>query len=827
MPSADDARDADDAAATTNGPKRPLTHRTLVDSAPMQVRQSTASAVLAAQAMTRGLRLTLVLGAVALAAIGLGLLSLLTQATNDQTLFEQNYGRLWVVNGVIAACLLLVIAWIAVRLIVRLRKGKFGSRLLIKLALIFALVGFLPGVLIYVVSYQFVSRSIENWFDLKVERALDAGLMLGRASLDNLSQDAANKTRAWLPVVLDASELSLAPALERVREQLGATDVIVWSANAQPLAAVGASRYKLNPDRPTSAQLRAARTQKAVIQLDGLDDVQTSWAANDTNATAAAQPRVKVLVHLPAAGYGLATESRFLQATMPLPAQLAANAVAVQEANREYQERALARVGLKRMYIGTLTLSLFLAVFSAILLAVLLGNQLVRPLLVLADGVRQVAEGDLTPKAALLTKDELGGLTRSFADMTQQLLDARSQVQQSLLQLGEAGERLQTILDNQTSAVMVLDNSGRIIMANPGATRVLRAPIAAHVGDRLDAVPGIAVFGRMVLDRFARFDAERALHEQDHWQDALALTAQGKSATAHDQGALHFMARGAPLGANEHLLVIDDISEIVSAERATAWGEVARRLAHEIKNPLTPIQLSAERLARRLDGKLQAQDAALLTKSVGTIVDQVDAMKRLVNEFRDYARLPAAQLQPLDINALVTDVLQLYPSFQDAQSGFGALPASVAAVVTGAAAHASLGHIPVYSLLDEQCPTIQADAQQLRQVLHNLVQNAQDACEPVCLIDGRQRAVTVRTRWVEATRSVRLSVQDDGPGFPDLLLKRAFEPYITTKAKGTGLGLAVVKKIADEHGARIELSNRMKDGAVVGAQISLSFIVAN
>ncbi|RYF64098.1 MAG: PAS domain-containing sensor histidine kinase, partial [Comamonadaceae bacterium] len=256
------------------------------------------------------------------------------------------------------------------------------------------------------------------------------------------------------------------------------------------------------------------------------------------------------------------------------------------------------------------------------------------------------------------------------------------------------------------------------------------------------------------------------------------------------------VARGAQLPSSLRLLVLDDISEIASAQRAQAWGEVARRLAHEIKNPLTPIQLSAERLQMKLSGKLGAAEEAILLKSVRTIVDQVDAMKRLVNEFRDYARLPAANLQPVDLNALVADVLQLY----------GAENAAV----------------PVHSELDARCPPILGDAEQLRQVIHNLLQNAQDATEGV-LAGGPTPPVMIRTRMSDSGQRVRLVVQDSGPGFAEPILKRAFEPYVTTKAKGTGLGLAVVKKIADEHGARIELSNRTADGAVAGAQVSLSF----
>jgi nitrogen fixation/metabolism regulation signal transduction histidine kinase len=730
-----------------------------------------------------------------MAALGLVLLFLLTQATGNRELYERNYVVLFGLNVAVAGLLLLVIGWIVLRLLLRLRKGKFGSRLLVKLAAIFALVGLLPGMMIYVVSYQFVSRSIESWFDVKVEGALDAGLNLGRVTLDTLATELANKTRVAANQLTQTPDSSAGLALERLREQLGVSDVVLWTASGQLIASAGDSRYSLKPERPPAQLLRSARSQRVATQIEGLDEVALPGAA-EAGQTAltggtASTPRIKALALISNPNVGLLGETRYLQVTEVLPATLVANAIAVQEANREYQERALARGGLRKMYIGTLTLSLFLAVFGAVLLAVLLGNQLARPLLLLAEGVRQVAQGDLTPKAALQGKDELGGLTRSFADMTQQLADARGAVQKSMDQVDAARANLQTILDNLTAGVMVLDLQGRIQTSNPGATRILRAPLAAYHGRPLGDIPGLEAFAQGVQAQFDAYFGENTLHGIEHWQQSFELNT---ALPGSPDNAITLIARGAKMPGSECLLVFDDVSEMVSAQRAQAWGEVARRLAHEIKNPLTPIQLSAERLEMKLTGKVGEPEQILLTKSVKTIVDQVDAMKRLVNEFRDYARLPAAELQPLDLNALVGDVMQLY--------------ASENAVV------------PVCTELDPECPAIKGDAQQIRQVIHNLLQNAQDAQE------GRPHGqVVLKTEYSPTSRRVRLTVRDNGTGFPEHILKRAFEPYVTTKVKGTGLGLAVVKKIADEHGARIDISNRVVDDVVQGAQVSLSFAV--
>ena len=735
---------------------------------------------------SRTTRWVLGLGFMAMGGIGLGLLVLLTQASDRLERSNQNYEWLLLTNGVVAVGLLLTIIGGTVRLWVRRRRGQFGARLLLKLAAIFALVGVVPGVLIYTVSYQFVSRSIENWFDVKVEGALAAGLTLGRVSLDTLSQDLGQKSRQAALQLADVPDASAGLALERLRDQLNARDVLLWNGNGHLVASAGQSRFQIRPEKPPSSQIRDARQKGMLAWIEGLDEADVK----------ADRARIQVLAVVPQLALSLRDETRILQVVQDLPSTLVSNALEVQAVNSEYQERALAREGLRRMYIGTLTLSLFLAVLGAILLAVLLGNQLAQPLLLLAQGMRQVAKGDLTPKLVLQSKDELGGLTRSFADMTQQLADARTAVERSLYQLDQARANLQTILDNLTAGVIVLDPAGTILSSNPGATRILRVPVAVYESQALTQLPQLQDFAKGVLQAFGQLGTSAEAHELDHWQKSFELHASGQGLS---QTSVTLLARGAVLPDGMRLLVFDDISEIVSAERTQAWGEVARRLAHEIKNPLTPIQLSAERLERKLDGKLVEADAAVLQKSVRTIVDQVDAMKRLVNEFRDYARLPSAELKPLQLNALVGDVLSLYGSEGGAS-------------------------IEVVRELDPACPPIMGDAQQLRQVVHNLLQNAQDACESAPQHAPR---ITIRTEWSEPRQRVRLSVLDSGPGFEPRILQRAFEPYVTTKAKGTGLGLAVVKKIADDHHARIDLSNVVQDGQVAGAQVSLSFMLNN
>ncbi|MBS1176061.1 MAG: ntrY [Proteobacteria bacterium] len=765
--------------------------------------------------MNRNARWVWLVASIAVFGAALVLSFVLSLTGQSEGFYERNFIWLFWLNVAVGGVLFVVIAVALARLVLRQRRGKFGTQLLTKLAGIFALVGLLPGLVIYTVSYQFVSRSIEIWFDVKVATALDAGLALGKGTLESLVAELGTKTRQAAERMGD-ERLPVTPlSLERLREQLDVRDLALLGANGQILISAGGGADAMAPERPSAEALRQARALRVASQIDGLDEEPLAGASHHG-------PRVRALALVRDTEISLKPgEERFLLAVQPVPRQLAANALAVQTAYSEYQQRALARNGLRRMYIGTLTLALVLSVFGAVLLAALLGNQLVRPLLLLADGVRQVAAGDLSSKPVFASRDELGGLTRSFADMTAQLADAREEVQRGVTQLEGARTRLQTILDNLTAGVVVFDREGRIDTVNPGATRILRLPLSVYRGRRLDEVPELGEFSKRVWQRFELHATSPEAGERDHWQEAFELRPgerdtqmllvrgatlpdEGPQAAAEQQpppeGEPAPSDRRAAPGAR--LMVFDDITEVVSAQRSAAWSEVARRLAHEIKNPLTPIQLSAERLQHKLQPKLDGSDEALLVRSVATIVNQVQSMKQLVNEFRDYARLPAAQLTPLDLNALVAEVLALYGQAQEQ----GRLQAQLA----------------------DGLPLIMGDATQLRQVVHNLVQNALDAVADKA--SGLVRVATSAALGESGElRAVRLTVIDNGPGFAENVLQRAFEPYITTKSKGTGLGLAVVKKIADEHRATVRIANLRDaaapdaDGAVRGARVSLSF----
>ncbi|KJR95858.1 sensor histidine kinase EsaS [Burkholderia pseudomallei] len=744
------------------------------------------------------------------------LLVLLAAASANTEFFDRYYSWLYSANIIVALVFMLVVLGLVGMIVARLRKGKFGTRLLAKLAAFFTLVGVVPGGIIYIVSYQFVSRSIESWFDVNVETALTAGLNLGRGMLDTSLADLQTKARLMSEQLssADANTNGTTLTLLRLRDQFGVQDATIVepgrgtgaSPDVHIIAQASGNFAALIPDdMPTPLMLSQAREHGVFAAIEG--EVDGDPRARGSKGAL----RLRVVQRIPDSSTSLLQPAeRFLQLTQPVSPTLARNADAVQRAYREYQEKSLGRSGLRKMYIGTLTLALFLATFIAMMIALALGNQLARPLFLLAQGTKEVAEGDYTPKREIKTRDELGFLTQSFNAMTRQLSEARLAVEKNRVALEHSKTYLESILANLTAGVFVLDRQFRLTTANRGAERIFRQPFNSLIGTTLDQIGVVAEFGAMVRKAFADREAAGRGGGEDrgHWQQQFAVEVPGETEplTLLVRGTRLVSTAAAPGQPDDpqtsgYVVVFDDISDVISAQRSVAWGEVARRLAHEIKNPLTPIQLSAERLQMKLSDKLSQPDADVLKRGATTIVNQVAAMKRMVDDFRDYARTPPAVLVNLQLNDLVSEVLTLY--------GVGEGKSTIVVEQT-------------------PLPVIRGDATQLRQVIHNLLQNAQDS-----VADVEHPRVLLETKTVEygdpdangKTRvAVRLTVSDNGPGFPARILTRAFEPYVTTKAKGTGLGLATVKKIVDEHGARIDLRNRMHGDVVEGAQVSILFL---
>ncbi|WP_293778770.1 ATP-binding protein [uncultured Oxalicibacterium sp.] len=763
--------------------------------------------------MTRLLRYLLVVGGAVVSIM----LFLLASASENSNLFERNYPWLLILNAVVAASLLGLVGLLLFRLYKRYRAGKFGSKLMARLVMLFALIGILPGVLIYTVSVQFVSRSIESWFDVRVESALEAGLNLGRSALDSSLRELQGKARSMALELSDMSDATQITQLSRMRDQNLIQDALIVTSTGQMVASSGSQLNSLMPDFPTSEMMRQARLTRSYGVIEGTNEFQDGNSAvnapNTITAPAAHSPslRLRVLVEIPVSSraWSLQTEQRYLQLIQPVPEQLAQNAESLRVAYSEYQERYLARTGLRKIYIVTLTLTLLLAIFGAIAAAFLIAGDLAKPLLLLAEGTKAVAEGNLSPRPIVASSDELGTLTKSFNTMTRQLFDARASVERNRAELESAKAYLESVLANMSAGVMVLDRHFHLVTCNESVERILQHDFSQYIGKPLQEIPGLEHFAQVITQSFSTLSARTAAGNVDanlHWQHQVDIPRRSGGSNEADNDIV-LLARGSRLPAireSGYVVVFDDISDVISAQRSVAWGEVARRLAHEIKNPLTPIQLAAERLHMKLDGKLDESNAQILERSTETIVNQVAAMKRMVDDFRDYARTPPAVLSALDLNALIEEILHLY------------LAGDGADII-----HASLA---------DGLPQVMGDATQLRQVIHNLLQNAQDAVaekanhdravngEAAPRIDIITEEIHYRSADGAVSNAVQLTITDNGPGFASKILAHAFEPYITSKPRGTGLGLPMVKKIVEEHGGRIDVRNRT-DGT--GARVAI------
>ena len=692
--------------------------------------------------------------------MGLGAvgLFLLATASANTALFAEHYRVLLILNSAIAVLLAALVIRQLLILRRRLKTGVFGAKLTLRLVLLLSLMAVVPGVLLYGVSMQYLGKSIESWFDVKVDKALEGGIKLSQDVLDNLLQDLKIKASAMALQLSTRPGAEHALALNTLREQAGAHEATLYTARGRVLATAGNERAGVMPEAPPAEALRLLRTQQ-------------TYAAADATPERGLLLRVVTPVNL----LSLADEPRALQLIYIVPQRLAQNAETVQSGYREYQELVVGRLGLKRLYGITLTLTLLLSMLAALAAAIFLSEEFSAPLNALAEGTRAVAQGDFSRRAAVASRDELGQLTQSFNSMTHQLEDARSQAERNQAEVVKSKAYLESILAHLSAGVLVFDEGLTLHSANPSASAILGLKADALLNLQAGQWGGIdESLGALGLEIQSGFEAAAGAA----WErQAVRVTATGEQ---------QLLLRGKPLPHGMEggcVVVFDDVTHVLQAQRDAAWAEVARRLAHEIKNPLTPIQLSAERLQMKLAPKLDVTDAGMLGRSTQTIVNQVAALKRMVDAFSQYARAPEPAMRELDLNALVYEVLTLYDS----------LGSSIKLDLTGA------------------LPQIVGDAAQLRQVIHNLLQNAQDA-----LGDTPEPRITVASRLAEsATPTIIFSVTDNGCGFPEHLMKRAFEPYVTTKKKGTGLGLVIVKKIIEEHGGSVAISNAEPHGARV------------
>jgi len=693
--------------------------------------------------------------------LAIGLLALLSGSSANTEVFSFNYYALLALTGLLALSLVVLVGYQLWRLRDKLKNKVFGSRLTLRLVIFFTLIGVLPGILIYAVSVQFLDKSVESWFDVRVEKALEGGLNLGRSGLDNSLNELAKKAKFTALLLAEKHPGRYQQALDQLVDEKVAQEAALFTTGGNLIAFSSGDSARLL-DLPDDHLMRQTLDKGEYAVIDTLRDKGLSL-------------RTLVTVDSKARG----GERYVLQFTQPVPKQIEEDAETVQAVYRDYQELTFSRLGLKRLYAITLTLSMLVVMLTAVSAAFFLSERFGSSLEALADGTRAVAQGDFTGQYPIRSSDELGALTGLFNQMIRQLSDAKiaSELQQH--QVMRAKGYLESVLTHLSSGVLGLDDNLQLRSVNTSAVQILGTPLnemqrmsLAQIAERFAL---ISSFCHTISEAFTETP-------NGEWQRQIERLSKN--------GNQILLIRGTRLPSGSgagYVVVFDDISYLLQAERQAAWGEVARRLAHEIKNPLTPIQLSAERLQHKLSNKLDESGAKLLRRSTQTIVSQVAAMKSMVNDFANYARGPAMKLTHLDLHKLIKEVLGLYEA----------------------------NVIPIRLNLEAAKSEINGDATGLRQVIHNLLQNAQDALQG---IDQPQISLHTETSKGE----IHLHVEDNGAGFSENVLSSAFEPYKTTKIKGTGLGLAIVKKIVEEHGGHIAIENKAAGGACVSIVLPLA-----
>ena len=690
-------------------------------------------------------------GTLAVAMLLLGLLvalHLMSDAVqNSETLSRIFVPLLWLVMlGLLV--LALMVAVNAIRLVLAWRRGVTGSRLTARIVMLFALISLLPVGVVYYYSLGFLLRGIDSWFDVEIDGAMRDALTLNQASLDMNQAVLLRYSARLLAGIEDRSATALTLTLGELRRQAGALELTVFGRSGQVMATANEDPLQLVPDHPDREIMQGVRMGVDYVGLDtGADGEMV----------------IRVLVNDPDA------RPMLLQAIFPTSARISELANRLETAYNRYTELSFLRRSLKLSFSLALSLVLVFGLLAALLAAFRTAARLVAPVADIARGTRAIADGDYEHRLPLPSHDdELTFLVKSFNTMTRQLAKARDQAARSQQAVERQRAYLQTVLGRLSSGVLALDGALAIRTANRAASQILSVSRRDLEETTLETLEqGHPRLGHLVET------VRRFVSTGTDWREEVTLFG--------GEGRQVLMCRGSPLPANSaedtgHVLVFDDITTLIRAQRDAAWGEVARRLAHEIKNPLTPIQLSAERLRHKLLRKLPEPDARIVDRSTHTIVQQVEAMKAMVNDFANYARSPQMQEAPFALDPLVQEVLELYRAVE----------------------------IPITSSLDAGEGLVRGDSKRLRQVLHNLLKNAQEALEGH---ESPHIAVTTRRVASVEAPSLELTVADNGGGLGEEMIGRLFEPYVTSKTKGTGLGLAIVKKIIEEHGGMIWAEN--------------------
>ncbi|MEN8213924.1 MAG: ATP-binding protein [Pseudomonadota bacterium] len=696
-----------------------------------------------------------VLFAVALLAGLLVSLHLMSSAVQNQENLDQLYIPLLIFNILGLLILLVVISISLVRLIRAYRANQPGARLTMRMVALFVLLSLLPMSVVYFYSMQFLLRGIDSWFDVQVDQAMQDSLSLGTASMDLQKRYLLHQTQELKSEIADRGDDGLIVYLGELRGRSGATELTVLNANGQIVASRHANPGVLVADRPNSAILSQVALTGAYVGLTPHGDEELL--------------HIRVVVIDP-------IESFYLQGIYPTPERISGLSDKVQETFENYQRLNYLKKSLKMTFSLALLMVLLFSFFTAVWAAIYSARRLLAPLVDLGEATRSVAEGDYTTRLPRRKgRDEIDFLASSFNAMTLRIGRSRDVAEQSKRLIEEQRAYLQTVLGHLSTGVIAFSGEGDLRTVNSAASGILGVPLERRVGSSISQLAQEEPLLEPLLQRVGEI-RESAEHEQQ-WQESLD-TYEGRKVLRWRTTPL-VVAEG-PSGAL--VLMFDDITDLLRAQRESAWAEVARRLAHEIKNPLTPIQLSAERLRRKY--LQQLDDGDVLERATTTIIQQVEAMKHMVNDFSEYARPSKLERESLVFDQLLRAVVGLYGTDEHGIS------------LSLHAADARLF----------------ADSVKLRQVVHNLIKNAQEAVQEQ---EDQQISISSRAGVEQRCHYIELEIVDNGPGFAGDLLERVFEPYVTTKQKGTGLGLAIVRKIIDEHGGGIWIMNRPAGGACV------------